>query len=77
VPIKKNGVCGDASSDVIGASMMSVWVHTLGELKLNLGRFCLECLLELIFFCVNRNPAIKFWREISTFNFFMNYIVSR
>jgi hypothetical protein len=49
VSIKKTGVCGDAGSGVIGASM-SVWGHTLGELKLNIGRFCLECLVELTFF---------------------------
>jgi hypothetical protein len=59
VSIKKTGVIGDAGSGVIGASM-SVWGHTLSELKLNLDRFCLECcLVELTFFCDKRVLSVS------------------
>jgi hypothetical protein len=56
--LKKTGVIGDAGSGVIGASM-SVWGHTLGELTLNLDCICLECLVELTFFCNKRVPSVS------------------
>jgi hypothetical protein len=47
---------------MIRASILD-WGHTLGELKLNLDRFCLECLVELTFFRDKRVLSVSTCRR--------------